>query len=209
MMVTSLEWSEYVGRVAIGRIQSGTVRKNQKVVLIREDGRHEPGEIASVELFDKLGRNEVSSADAGDIVALVGLPGPGNRRHDRLPRSTGGPQADQRRRADALDGLHDQQFTAGRPGREISSPAGTCEHACFASSSPTSPCASMRRGQGFVHRFGSRHSASVDPDRDHATRRLRAVASASRRSSARKIDGEWHEPFEILVIDVPAADVGR
>ena len=40
MMVTSLEWSEYVGRVAIGRIQSGTVRSNQKVVLIREDGRH-------------------------------------------------------------------------------------------------------------------------------------------------------------------------
>ena len=43
MMVTSLEWSEYVGRVAIGRIQSGTVRKNQKVVLIREDGSARAG----------------------------------------------------------------------------------------------------------------------------------------------------------------------
>src|SRR5690606_21171194 len=57
VMVTSLEWSEYVGRIAAGRISSGKVRKGQKVVLIREEG-HENATIDAIEMFDKLGRAE-------------------------------------------------------------------------------------------------------------------------------------------------------
>ncbi len=73
MLCTTLDFSEYVGRIAIGRISSGTVRKGQKAVLIKAGDRLVPGTIESVLLFDKLGRIEVNSAEAGDIVALVGL----------------------------------------------------------------------------------------------------------------------------------------
>lgn len=76
MLISNIEWSEYVGRVAIGRIQRGRVRPQQRVVLCQHDGRHVPAEIAAVQVFDKLGRTDVPMAEAGDIVALVGLPDP-------------------------------------------------------------------------------------------------------------------------------------
>ncbi|HLA83807.1 MAG TPA: translational GTPase TypA [Thermoguttaceae bacterium] len=74
MLVTTLDWSDYVGRIAIGRIRSGVVSKGQNVVLMQSGDRSSPGKAAAVHTFDKLGRVEVPSADAGDIVAVVGLP---------------------------------------------------------------------------------------------------------------------------------------
>ena len=76
MMVTTLEWSEYVGRIATGRVISGSVTKGQKIAVMKADGSALPGEVVAVNLFDKLGRFEVEKAEAGDIVALVGLPNP-------------------------------------------------------------------------------------------------------------------------------------
>ncbi|MFP6694914.1 MAG: GTP-binding protein, partial [Pirellulales bacterium] len=76
MMVTTINYSDYLGRIATGRIVSGTISKGDQVVLMRADNELEPAEITSVELFDKLGRSAVASASAGDIAALIGLPNP-------------------------------------------------------------------------------------------------------------------------------------
>ena len=76
LMVTSLEWSEFVGRILTGRISSGSAHKGQNVVVIREDGKQESAQIAALEVFDKLGRTEVETATAGDIVAVTGIPNP-------------------------------------------------------------------------------------------------------------------------------------
>ncbi len=73
MLVTNLDWSEYVGRIAIGRIQSGTMKKNMQVDLAKSGERIAPAQIASLSVFDKLGRVEVEEASAGDVVAVVGL----------------------------------------------------------------------------------------------------------------------------------------
>ncbi len=73
LLCTSLDFSEYVGRIAIGRIASGSVRKGQKTALIKAGGVTTPGSIDSLMVFDKLGRTEVERADAGDIVAIVGM----------------------------------------------------------------------------------------------------------------------------------------
>ncbi|RMF37524.1 MAG: translational GTPase TypA [Planctomycetota bacterium] len=73
MLVTNLDWSDYVGRIAVGRIQAGTVRAGQPVDVIQEGDAVAPAQVASVSVFDKLGRVEVEEASAGDIVALVGL----------------------------------------------------------------------------------------------------------------------------------------
>ncbi|MGC1276364.1 MAG: translational GTPase TypA [Planctomycetaceae bacterium] len=76
LMITTLTWSEFVGRIATGRIVSGKMRKGQKVVLIRDDGTNSPGEVTNLEMFDKLGRITVAEAFAGDVVAITGLPDP-------------------------------------------------------------------------------------------------------------------------------------
>ena len=73
MLCTTLDFSEYVGRIAIGRIASGRVRRSQKAVLIKAENATTNGSIDSVLVFEKLGRVEVETAEAGDIVALVGL----------------------------------------------------------------------------------------------------------------------------------------
>jgi GTP-binding protein len=75
MLVTTLDWSDYVGRIAIGRVQAGTVRKGQNVVLLQSEGRVTPAKVVSVFVFEDLGRMEVHEVDAGDICAVVGLEG--------------------------------------------------------------------------------------------------------------------------------------
>jgi len=73
MLVTTLDWSEYVGRIAVGRIQAGRVRRGQRVALMQAGDVVTPGKVNTLFVFDKLGRREVEEADAGDIVAIVGL----------------------------------------------------------------------------------------------------------------------------------------
>ena len=72
LLVTNLDWSDYVGRIAIGRIQSGSLRKSQTVDIAKEDSVV-PSTVANLQAFDKLGRVDIDNAKAGDIVAVVGL----------------------------------------------------------------------------------------------------------------------------------------
>ncbi len=72
MLVTNLDWSEYVGRIAVGRVQEGTIKSGQDIDLAKIDGTLQDS-IGTVSTFDKLGRVEVEEASAGDIVAVVGL----------------------------------------------------------------------------------------------------------------------------------------
>ncbi len=74
LQVTTIDWSEFVGRIAIGRINSGRVRRGQNVIVLQAQGS-KSAKVAQLYVFDKLGRTEVEEADAGDIVAMVGLEG--------------------------------------------------------------------------------------------------------------------------------------
>jgi len=73
MLVTTLDWSDYVGRIAVGRIYSGSVRQGQQVALMQAGGQMVSAKVNEVHLFDKLGRVQVEEATAGDVAALVGL----------------------------------------------------------------------------------------------------------------------------------------
>jgi len=73
MLVTTMDWSEFVGRIAVGRIRRGKVKKGQSVTVVQAEGKIVNAKINSVNVFDKLGRAEVDSAEAGDVVALTGL----------------------------------------------------------------------------------------------------------------------------------------
>lgn len=72
MLVTTLDWSKYVGRIAIGRISSGKVKKGQSVAVMKADKVIE-SKIAQIFVFENLGRVEVEEATAGEVVAIVGL----------------------------------------------------------------------------------------------------------------------------------------
>ena len=76
LMVTSLEWSRYVGRIATGRIAAGRIKSGQQIAMMRADGSKTMAKIDKVQLFDNLGRSDSDEAQAGDIVAVTGLPDP-------------------------------------------------------------------------------------------------------------------------------------
>ena len=74
VLVTSLAYDDYKGRIAIGRIFSGRIRAAQNVARIKVDGLIEPGKIAQLFVHQGLERVEVPEAEAGEIIALTGLP---------------------------------------------------------------------------------------------------------------------------------------
>ncbi len=73
MLVTNLDWSEYVGRIAIGRIQAGTIKKNMQIDLAKDQDRFAQCTVAGLQSFNKLGRVDTDESSAGDIVAVTGL----------------------------------------------------------------------------------------------------------------------------------------
>jgi len=73
MLVTTLDWSSYVGRIGIGRVQAGSLKRGQQVALMQADDKVKVGRLTTLYTFDKLGRAEVEVAEAGDIAAIVGL----------------------------------------------------------------------------------------------------------------------------------------
>ncbi len=75
MMITSLEYSAYIGRVAIGRVQRGTVKPGQNIVLVKRDGKITKTKIKEVYIFEGFDKKKVEEVNAGEICALVGLEG--------------------------------------------------------------------------------------------------------------------------------------
>jgi len=73
MQVTTLDYSDYVGRIAVGRIQQGTVSRRQSILVVDRHGVATTRKITQVLAFDGLDRQEVESVEAGDLCALVGL----------------------------------------------------------------------------------------------------------------------------------------
>ena len=75
MLITSLDYSSFTGRIAIGRLQRGTLSINQTVSLIKRDGSILKSKIKELHIFEGLGRKKVDTISAGEICALVGLDG--------------------------------------------------------------------------------------------------------------------------------------
>ncbi len=75
MQVTSLDYSAFVGRIAIGRVARGTIKENQPVSLVKRDGKVVKSRVKELQIFEGLGRAKVSEVHAGDICAVVGIEG--------------------------------------------------------------------------------------------------------------------------------------
>jgi len=73
MLITTLDYSSYVGRIAVGRIARGELKSGQKISLVKRDGRIEKQTIKELHTFEGLGRKKVESVGCGDLCAIIGL----------------------------------------------------------------------------------------------------------------------------------------
>ena len=73
MLITSLDFSNYVGRIAIGRVHRGTIREGMDIALCKKDGSIQKQRIKELHTFEGMGRKKVDSVSSGDICALIGL----------------------------------------------------------------------------------------------------------------------------------------
>lgn len=75
MLITSLDYSSFTGRIAIGRLQRGVLKENMQITLVKRDGKIQKSKIKELHIFEGLGRIKVSEVQPGDICAIVGLEG--------------------------------------------------------------------------------------------------------------------------------------
>ncbi len=73
MLITSLDFSNYVGRIAVGRVHRGTLREGMDIGLCKKDGTVVKQRIKELHTFEGMGRKKVSEVSSGDICAIVGL----------------------------------------------------------------------------------------------------------------------------------------
>jgi len=206
MLCTTLDFSEYVGRIAIGRLVSGSVRKGQRATLLKAGGRAVEGAVNSILLFDKLGRVEAERVEAGDVVALVGL-------------------AD----VDIGDTIADPVDPTPLPRIEVDEP--TLSMLFTVNDSPLSGEGRFLTSRHLKDRLDRELQSNValrveeTEDRDsfrvsgRGLLHLSVLIETMRREGyelsvgkpevvVKTIDGRPHEPFEYLVVDVPQAHQG-
>lgn len=75
LQITSLDYSSFVGRIAVGRVFRGTISENMPVSLVKRDGKIVKSRVKEVFVFDGLGKKKVTTVEAGDIVAVTGIEG--------------------------------------------------------------------------------------------------------------------------------------
>ena len=75
MLITSLDFSSYVGRIAIGRLTRGVIKENQPIILSKSDGRQEKHRIKEVFVFEGIERAKVAEVQPGDLCAVTGIEG--------------------------------------------------------------------------------------------------------------------------------------
>ena len=73
LQVCTVDHSSYEGRIGVGRLSSGTLHEKEQVLVVKPDGSERRAQIRKVYTFENLGKAEVTAADAGDIVAVIGI----------------------------------------------------------------------------------------------------------------------------------------
>jgi GTP-binding protein len=73
LQITSLDYSNYTGRIAIGRLHRGGLKENMPVSLVKRDGKIEKTRVKELFIFDGLGKRKVETVECGDICAITGI----------------------------------------------------------------------------------------------------------------------------------------
>ncbi|ULT46329.1 EF-Tu/IF-2/RF-3 family GTPase [Niabella defluvii] len=73
MQITSLDYSSFLGRIAIGKISRGSIKENQQIALVQADGSVRKTRVKELYVFEGMGKKKVSEVHAGDLCAVVGI----------------------------------------------------------------------------------------------------------------------------------------
>ncbi|MBN8786500.1 MAG: translational GTPase TypA [Terrimonas sp.] len=73
MQITSLDYSSFLGRIAVGKVTRGSIKENQPIALVQADGTIKKSRVKELYIFESLGKKKVTEVIAGDICAVVGL----------------------------------------------------------------------------------------------------------------------------------------
>ncbi|TAH01170.1 MAG: translational GTPase TypA [Sphingobacteriales bacterium] len=73
MQITSLDYSSFLGRIAVGKVSRGTIKENQQVVLMQADGTIKKTKVRELYVFEGMGKKKVTEVVAGDLCAVVGI----------------------------------------------------------------------------------------------------------------------------------------
>ncbi len=207
MQISTLDYSSFVGAIAIGRIQRGSVRPNQQVVLVKPDGSRRRAKIGLVYGYLGLHRDEIKSANAGDIIAITGIDAP-----------------------NVSDTLCDPECVEALPALSVDEPTVTMTFQV--NTSPfagregkylTSRQLKERLERELIHNVALRVEEGNDPEKFRVSGRgelhLSILLENMRREGYelavsrpevifREIDGVVCEPFEQLTVDVEETSQG-
>ncbi len=201
MQISALDYDSYVGVIGIGRITRGRLRSNQQVVVHSADGKQRKGKILNVKGYLGLERIDVEEAKAGDIVCITGIDG-----------------------LSISDTLCDPDNVEALPALSVDEP--TVSMTFMVNDSPfagldgkfvTTRNISERLEQELIHNVALRVEPGETPDKFRVSGRgelhLSVLIETMRREGfelgvsrpevvQREVDGEIHEPFEQVVIDI-------
>ncbi len=75
LQITSLDYSSFLGRIAVGRVTRGSIKEGETIMLMQADGTNKRNKVKELYIFESLGKKRVAEVGAGDICAVVGLEG--------------------------------------------------------------------------------------------------------------------------------------
>jgi GTP-binding protein len=207
MQVSTLDYSSFVGAIAVGRIQRGSVKPNQPVVVVKRDGVQHRGKIGLVYGYLGLDRFEVKSANAGDIVAITGIEAPNVSDTLCYPDDV-----------EALPPLSVDEPTVSMTFQVNTSPFAGREGKYL-----TSRQLKDRLERELIHNVALRVEEGTDPEKFRVSGRgelhLSILIENMRREGYelavsrpevifREIDGQVCEPYELLTVDVEETSQG-
>jgi len=207
MQVSSIAYSSYVGAIAIGRITRGQVKTNQPVTVVDHDGKTRGGKILQVLGFMGLERTEVPEAEAGDIIAITGIEGP------RISDTLCDPN-----KVEALPPLSVDEPTVTMTFEVNNSPFAGQDGKYV-----TSRQIRERLERELIHNVALRVEDTGSPDKFRVSGRgelhLGILLENMRREGyelgvsrpqviTRQVNGETHEPYEQMTVDIEAQHQG-
>ena len=201
MQISALDYSSYVGVIGIGRIKRGKVRPNDQVVVVSSKGEQRKGKILQVMGYNGLERNEVTEAQAGDIVCITGI--------DKLNISD---TICSTNKIEALEALSVDEPTVSMTFQVNDSPFAGREGKYISSRN-----LKERLEQELIHNVALKVEQGDSPDKFKVSGRgelhLSVLIENMRREDyelgvskpeviQKEVNGEIHEPFEQIVIDI-------
>ena len=207
MLVTTLDYSEYVGRIGIGRVFEGTIRTGQQAILMHRDGGQKKVKIGKLMTFSGLGREEAKEVRAGDLCAVIGVEGIdiGDTIADVDKPVALAPVRVDEPTLTMVFRVNDSPF-AGQEGEYVTSRQirdrlmRECEHNVALRVAPTGA------GDEFV--VSGRGLLHLGILLENMRREGFELAVGKPQVVIKEIDGVKHEPIEILVVDVPTQSMG-